>query len=411
MDEDTYQTSRTSIPAELFDYYLSFKLCAGASRGHRRLEAFGRMETIFGRKKGRTRQSSVSGQDLNDRSVPYDKLGPSPRSPVPVNTVSQGLRGTSHISAPITNPTLTQDGTEFNLFSIGRQKLERDRIYNQERDERIRPQSPSSISTADSSTLSSDSSPYTATFRHARTYTPSLRQVLNDGPTSSHSRPPEFTQFLPYPPGQHPFTVKSHPSSNTIRPRSSVLSNTESHRSSKYASSLSDSTGHFPFYHPHRHGAHDDFNFPRPENDDDIEGLFEIVKRTRDLADMPNLTIDQKWQIVHNDEHIRWREEKNREEQAKKHNESGQPASVVENTPEWYIKKFLDKAITAKQVSSLLVSLRSKELRFAYNRPPYVAHGFHSWFKHFVTIQGTSVLAQTLMHISRKPLQRSVSHG
>jgi hypothetical protein len=31
-----------------------------------------------------------------------------------------------------------------------------------------------------------------------------------------------------------------------------------------------------------------------------------------------------------------------------------------------------------------------------------------SWFRHFISLQGSSVLAQTLMHISRKGADRSV---
>ena len=62
------------------------------------------MDSLFGRKKGRPRQGSVTG-DLSERSVPYDRLPSSPRAPVPVANTTQGIR--SQISAPITNPTLT----------------------------------------------------------------------------------------------------------------------------------------------------------------------------------------------------------------------------------------------------------------------------------------------------------------
>jgi cytokinesis protein len=153
---------------------------------------------------------------------------------------------------------------------------------------------------------------------------------------------------------------------------SGATNRSEGNRGSRYAASLSsaDSQSHFPnisqhFYHHSRHGNQDDFNFPRPDNDDDIEALFENVKRTRGLGEMPSLSVEQKWHMVYNDEHIRWEEERKQEDQARKQNEMGQPssASIVENTPEWYIKKFLDKTITAKQAGSLLVSLRSKEVR------------------------------------------------
>lgn len=91
--------------------------------------------------------------------------------------------------------------------------------------------------------------------------------------------------------------------------------------------------------------------------------MFENVKRTRDLGELPDLPIDQKWHMVYNDEHIRWKEERTREEQSKKQSEMGQLGAIMVESPEWYIKKFLDKTITAKQAGSLLVSLRSKELR------------------------------------------------
>jgi cytokinesis protein len=132
------------------------------------------------------------------------------------------------------------------------------------------------------------------------------------------------------------------PQSNHTTPRP------EGNRLSKPAPSLSSLDGlntshHFSFHH--RHGQ-DDFTFPRPDTDEEIEALFQVVKQTRVLGHMPNLSIDQKWAMVYNDEHLRWQTEKG------------------EGTPEWYIKKFLNETITAKQASSLQVSLRTKELRW-----------------------------------------------
>jgi cytokinesis protein len=75
------------------------------------------------------------------------------------------------------------------------------------------------------------------------------------------------------------------------------------------------------------------------------------------------LPIEQKWHMVYNDYHIRWKEERAREDQVRKQAESGQPAPIMHESPEWFVRKFLDKTITPKQAGSLLVSLRSKELR------------------------------------------------
>jgi cytokinesis protein len=169
----------------------------------------------------------------------------------------------------------------------------------------------------------------------------------------------------------------SSPNPTSARPMSGATTRSEGNRGSRYAASLSsaDSQSHFPhisqpFYLHNRHGNQDDFNFPRPDDEKEIEALFENVTRTRGLREMPNVSIEQKWHMVYNDEHIRWEEERKREDQTRKQNETGQPtsASIVENTPEWYIKKFLDKTIAAKQASSLLVSLRSKEMRYAYHK-------------------------------------------
>lgn len=155
-------------------------------------------------------------------------------------------------------------------------------------------------------------------------------------------------------------------SNATVRPTSTATARSDATRSSKYSSSLglSDSRSHYSqtSLHPlHRHGVHDDFEFPRPSNDE-VEALFEHVRQTRDLGAMPDLNIDRKWQIVYNDEHIRWKDEKKLEE-TRKYQDAGQTYdSVAKESPEWYIKKFLDKSITVKQVSSLHVSLRTSEL-------------------------------------------------
>ena len=97
--------------------------------------------------------------------------------------------------------------------------------------------------------------------------------------------------------------------------------------------------------------------------------LFENIMRMRGLDDIPHLSIEQKWHIVYNDEQMRWGEERKREEQARKQNDSGQPPAFVEGTPEWYIKRFMDRTITPKQASSLQVSLRSKEMRYVSLSP------------------------------------------
>jgi cytokinesis protein len=108
-----------------------------------------------------------------------------------------------------------------------------------------------------------------------------------------------------------------------------------------------------------------DFVFPRP-SDEEIEALFENVVRTRDLSNLPPLTIDQKWSMVESDERLRFNDEKAREEQAKKVPEQSRSGMIEEKSPEWYLVKFMDKTITPKDASGLLVSLRGQELVCVY---------------------------------------------
>ena len=311
------------------------------------------MDSLFGRKRARPRQSSVSVQDLNERSVPYDKLSTPSRSPIPVGTINQGLK---EISTPNIT-TLTTSGTVPNKFTLQaqRSKLQKDDPYLQH----LRQDSPiESISTIDSLTLYSDANEVTLN-RVPSPHSPSTQVHRSEASTSS-SRSENMVDF-----GQYPV---SQPYNSFARPTSAVSSRSDINRNSKYTASLAspEGNGHqshvSQFYH--RHHRSEIFQFPRPDTDEEIELLFENVKRTRDIAVLPNLSVDQKWSMVYNDMQIRWKDEKQREEQSRKQNETGQSGAILTESPEWYIKRFLDKTITAKQAGSLLVSLRSKELRY-----------------------------------------------
>ncbi|PPQ65095.1 hypothetical protein CVT24_003056, partial [Panaeolus cyanescens] len=333
------------------------------------------MSTLLNRMKGRPRQSSVSAQDLNERSIPYDKLSTPIRSPPLVGTLSQGIKG---ISAPNTNPDLTANGTEFNKYSMQRSRQERERVSESFFPRQNSPNP--SIST--DSTLFDDAarsivSPSKPTMRQPASARLTRQEVSSPSPSRQNM---DFGQYA----------TQGHRSST--RPNSGMTLRSESNRTSAYAMSLStsESGSHSPFSLHHRHHA-ETFNFPRPKDDAEIEVLFENVKRERGFSDLSMLNIDQKWHIVYNDEQIRWNEERQREEQSRKQQESGQAGAIMD-TPEWYIRKFVDKTITAKQVGSLAVSLRTKEV---------------GWFAKFISTQGTLVLAQTLQNLSRKGSTRS----
>jgi len=177
-----------------------------------------------------------------------------------------------------------------------------------------------------------------------------------------------------------------HQSTTPSRPSSATTTKSDHNRSSRYAASVS-SEGGSTYHHHHSISqlyhrfplSNDAFSFPRPETDAEIEALFENVKRTRDFPDLPrDLTVEQKWHMVYNDEHIRWGKEKQKEQQSRRQKDSGQSTSVMPDSPEWYLKKFVDKTITAKQVQSLGVSLRSNEMRYflLFQRLPRIPDSF-----------------------------------
>ncbi|EJD02078.1 uncharacterized protein FOMMEDRAFT_87486 [Fomitiporia mediterranea MF3/22] len=352
------------------------------------------MDTLFGRKKPRPRQTSA---DLTERSVPYDKLGPAARSPIPVGTVSHGLRTSatngSAISAPITNPTLTNDGTELNVRTAQRQRVERERLYSQH--SRSTTRSPLISATSSSATLSSVPSTSSGSSTSFTTVTDSSR-IRRSG-ASSDRMSPSLSDFGGLSTTSPSSTFSMANGVPVPRPMSVASSRSEGNRVSKYAASLTPSDSmqsHYShasqMFHHSKGSTQDGFEFDRP-TDEGVEALFEQVRLKRDLGELPSLSVDQKWQMVYNDEHIRWKEEKKMEELTRKQAETGAQNAFVKDSPEWYLKKFLDQTITPKQAASLLVSLRT---------------GTVSWFRQFLAIQGTSVLANTLHNISRKGVNR-----
>jgi cytokinesis protein len=151
----------------------------------------------------------------------------------------------------------------------------------------------------------------------------------------------------------------------------------DGHRTSpsKYGTASNPSSGsdlhaHLPHFHlPAR--SLDEFVFPRPENPADIEALFSQVKSTRGMPDNFNPDLDQKWMIVHNHEQLRWQEERAKIAQVKRQTAQGQnPTGVYsKDSPEWYLKKFMDMTVNSKHVASLAVSLRTLPLGYATSSP------------------------------------------
>jgi cytokinesis protein len=362
------------------------------------------METLFGRKKSRPRMSSVSAQDL--RSVPYESVPAGP--PIPV---SRPVTATS-ISAPATNPTLTTNGTNINIHTMQRSKAERERAYATTGASTQRSGSPhASLATDDSSTLYSES---TDSISNPHT-SYAARKLRQSGSSSGRRSPSIYDSVRALPP--IPPTPSSPPpsASSSLRPASSSTTRSDN-RSSRYTVQTEPHPHHNHYHFPslHRHGTMDDFNFPRPD-DDEIDAMFQNIVRTRDLTNLPPLSIDQKWSMVESDERLRWKDEKTREEQAKKIPEQSRNGMIEERSPEWYLMKFMDRSITPKDASGLLVSLRGHELGCVLHHsssssglPNEILLVDDRWFQQFIAIQGTRVLTQFISYLSRKGKQRFV---
>jgi cytokinesis protein len=107
-----------------------------------------------------------------------------------------------------------------------------------------------------------------------------------------------------------------------------------------------------------------EFSLERPTDPEEIDAMFDRVRSERDIGEATNMTMDQKWGIVYAHEQYRWNQLKKKEAMIKKAGAGtgeGKPAAAVfsKDTPEWYLKKFMDQTITAKHVGSLTVSLRT----------------------------------------------------
>ena len=295
------------------------------------------MDSTFGRRKPRPRQSSITGSDLGGRSIPYDRLAPSAKSPILVSPVSSSFNRATGISASITNPTLTDQGTELNIRQLQKGKVQRDRMYE-------------ALYAQDAAA---------AVKRQKQLQEQQFQLDLSPSPTKESSKTRSIGDMNFNSSAQTQCTLHSRPTDvSTIRPRyaSSVTSNGFDHTS---VSSHRRDVLPIPGV---RHSVQpiEEFHFPRPQNPEHIEAMFGEVQ-SRLEVDGSRLGLEQKWLLVYNDAQIRWKEGRTRQEQRRKSAAQGSLAQSVyiKDTPEWYLKKFMDQTITAKNVGRLTVSLRT----------------------------------------------------
>ncbi|KEQ65037.1 FH2-domain-containing protein [Aureobasidium melanogenum CBS 110374] len=144
----------------------------------------------------------------------------------------------------------------------------------------------------------------------------------------------------------------------------------------------------------------DGFNLQRPSDDRVIEKEFLELMHKRGWKSLPEQArrqmeaypINKKWTLVHQDRLAEWQGEQKRRMHARTTINADSSLGILgradeEGSPEWYVRKVLDNSISAKQLQSLAVSLRTQPI---------------GWVKAFVEAQGQVALANVLGKYNRK---------
>jgi cytokinesis protein len=149
--------------------------------------------------------------------------------------------------------------------------------------------------------------------------------------------------------------------------------------------------------------ATQDVNLARPSDDRVVEQEFLALMQRRGWHSLPEQArrqmeaypVSKKWTLVHQDRLAEKQGEQRRKTNARNTfgydvTQGNLPKAEEEGSPEWYVKKVLDNTITAKQLQSLTVSLRTQPI---------------GWVKTFVEAQGQLALASVIARINKRQTQ------
>ncbi|KAF2397080.1 FH2-domain-containing protein [Trichodelitschia bisporula] len=143
--------------------------------------------------------------------------------------------------------------------------------------------------------------------------------------------------------------------------------------------------------------APSDFSLDRP-SDEEIERAFRELMNQRGWKSMPEQALRQmesypitkKWTLVYQDRLQMYQSEQKRRHTSRYGADSGGnilDRAHEEGSPEWYVRRVMDNSISAKELQSLTVSLRTQPI---------------GWVKAFVEAQGTIALTNVLSKINRR---------
>lgn len=254
-------------------------------------------------------------------------------------------------------------------------------------------------------------------------YSPSIRQS-NFSNTAQYPQYPYQQSSSTLHPAHSPNPNASSSSQTSIRASISSEHSVSSKPSTSSLRTTTAATSLAPPLTPSM--TSNEFYFPRPQNDRDIEYLFEDLLERTDVPyatreQMANFPVAKKWVMVYNDKLQEWQQARKARQGHRNSSVVGSstpmlgssaPASIspileqgpVEQlpvntgykvaqrakteTPEWYLTKFMDRSIQPATISSLTVGLRTYEI---------------GWVKSFLELQGLSVLTNALANITRLP--------
>ena len=108
-----------------------------------------------------------------------------------------------------------------------------------------------------------------------------------------------------------------------------------------------------------------EFSMERPRDDRVVEEMFHELMLKRGYTSLPEPARRQlmakpvmgKWTMIYQDKLADWQAEQKRRAAA-----LGSGKDLDEDSPQWYVKKIMEGNITAKQLASLVVSLRTQPI-------------------------------------------------
>ena len=108
-----------------------------------------------------------------------------------------------------------------------------------------------------------------------------------------------------------------------------------------------------------------EFSMERPRDDHVVEAMFYELMLKRGYTNLPEPAkrqlmakpVSGKWTMIYQDKLADWQAEQKRRAAVLS---SGK--DLDEDSPQWYVKKIMEGNITAKQLASLVVSLRTQPI-------------------------------------------------